>query len=93
MKRLFIGYPNSYEIIDHIKDRLQKELDTLEEDKKRGISWWSEDRFARYSHEKYVYRQQLKELDILYKEVDEAEKLEDSAIGNFEDYPEPDPPF
>jgi len=40
-------------------------------------------------HERYVYRQQLKELDILYKEVERAELLEDSAIGNFED----DPPF
>ena len=88
MKRLFPGgYPNSYEIIEHLQDRLQKELDTLEEDKKRGISWWSEDRFARYSHERYVYRQQVKELDILYKEVERAELLEDSAIGNFEDAP------
>ena len=36
-------------------------------------------------HERYVYRQQVKELDILYKEVEQAELLEDSAIGNFPD--------
>ena len=90
MKRLFPGgYPHSYEIVEHLIERLEEELDKIKEEKKNGIKWWSDIRYNRYDVQRFVYKQQLRELKYVLKEVERAEDLENSAIGNFED----EPPF
>ena len=90
MKRLFPGgYPHSYEIVEHLIDRLEQELDKIREEKRNGIKWWSDIRYNRYDVQRFVYKQQLRELKYVLKEVERAEDLENSAIGNFED----EPPF
>ena len=90
MKRLFPGgYPHSYEIVEHLIERLEEELDKIKEEKKNGIKWWSDIRYNRYDVQRFVYKQQLRELKYVLKEVERAEDLENSAIGNYED----EPPF
>ena len=90
MKRLFPGgYPNSYEVLYHLIERLEQELDKIKEEKKNGIKWWTDIRYNRYDVQRFVYKQQLRELKYVLKEVERAEDLENSAIGNFED----EPPF
>ena len=59
MKRLFGGYPHSYEIVEHLIDRLEEELDKIKEEKKNGIKWWSDIRYNRYDVQRFVYKQQL----------------------------------
>ena len=44
MIKTFRSYPNSYEVIEHLQDELQAELDNLEKEKKDSIRWWSDDR-------------------------------------------------
>ena len=87
MKRLFTGYPNSYEVLYHLIERLEQELDKIKEEKKNGIKWWTDIRYNRYDVQRFVYKQQLRELKYVLKEVERAEDLENSAIGNFEDAP------
>ena len=90
MKRLFPGgYPNSYEVLYHLIERLEQELDKIKKEKKNGIKWWTDIRYNRYDVQRFVYKQQLRELKYVLKEVERAEDLEDSAMGNFED----EPPF
>ena len=90
MKRLFPGgYPHSYEIVEHLIERLEEELDKIKEEKKNGIKWWTDIRYNRYDVQRFVYKQQLRELKYVLKEVERAEDLENSAIGNYED----EPPF
>ena len=89
MKRLFTGYPTSYEVLYHLIERLEQELDKIKEEKKNGIKWWTDIRYNRYDVQRFVYKQQLRELKYVLKEVERAEDLENSAIGNFED----EPPF
>ena len=46
MKRLFPGgYPHSYEIVEHLIDRLEQELDKIRGEKRNGIKWWSDIRY------------------------------------------------
>ena len=85
MKRLFTGYPNSYEVLYHLIERLEQELNKIKEEKKNGIKWWSDIRYNRYDVQRFVYKQQLRELKYVLKEVERAEDLENSAIGNYED--------
>ena len=89
MKRLFTGYPNSYEVLYHLIERLEQELDKIKEEKKNGIKWWTDIRYNRYDVQRFVYKQQLRELKYVLKEVERAEDLVNSAIGNYED----EPPF
>ena len=89
MKRLFTGYPNSYEVLYHLIERLEQELNKIKEEKKNGIKWWSDIRYNRYDVQRFVYKQQLRELKYVLKEVERTEDLENSAIGNYED----EPPF
>ena len=62
MKRLFTGYPNSYEVLYHLIERLEQELDKIKEEKKNGIKWWTDIRYNRYDVQRFVYKQQLREL-------------------------------
>ena len=90
MKRLFPGgYPHSYEIVEHLIERLEEELDKIKEEKKNGIKWWSDIRYNRYDVKRFVYKQQIRELKYIYKEIERAEELVNSAMGNYED----EPPF
>ena len=89
MKRLFGGYPHSYEIVEHLIDRLEQELDKIRGEKRNGIKWWSDIRYNRYDVQRFVYKQQIRELKYIYKEIERAEDLENSAMGNYED----EPPF
>ncbi len=36
MSKTFRSYPNSYEVIEHLQDELQAELDNLEKEKKES---------------------------------------------------------
>tara|TARA_R100000773_G_scaffold33438_1_gene28519 strand:- start:58 stop:237 length:180 start_codon:yes stop_codon:yes gene_type:complete len=58
MKRLFTGYPNSYEVLYHLIERLEQELDKIKEEKKNGIKWWTDIRYNRYDVQRFVYKQQ-----------------------------------
>ena len=90
MKRLFPGgYPHSYEIVEHLIDRLEQELDKIRGEKRNGIKWWSDIRYNRYDVQRFVYKQQIRELKYIYKEIERAEDLKNSAMGNYED----EPPF
>ena len=89
MKRLFTGYPNSYEVLYHLIERLEQELDKIKEEKKNGIKWWTDIRYNRYDVQRFVYKQQIRELKYIYKEIERAEDFENSAMGNYED----EPPF
>ena len=72
MKRLFTGYPNSYEVLYHLIERLEQELDKIKEEKKNGIKWWTDIRYNRYDVQRFVYKQQLRELKYVLKEVESA---------------------
>lgn len=79
MANLFNGYIDSYEMLDFLSDRLQDELNKINTEKKRSISSWSDMRYARYDEQRYVYLQQHKYLQSLYKELEKAELLDEMA--------------
>lgn len=89
MSKTFRSYPNSYEVIEHLQDELQAELDNLEKEKKDSIRWWSDDRYARYDTKKYIYKQQIRHLKKLLKEVELAELNDELAYDGAMDYQEP----
>jgi hypothetical protein len=79
MANLFKGDINSYELLDFLSDKLQDELDRINHEKKRSINSWSDMRYARYEEQRYVFKQQHKYLQSLYKELEKAELLDDIA--------------
>ena len=88
MTPTFRCYPNSYEIIDHLVDKLNDELQVLKQNKKTGIKWWSDIRYARYDEQRFIYMQQIRYLRKLYKEVERADLSEQAAIdGTYSDPP------
>jgi hypothetical protein len=79
MANLFKGDINSYELLDFLSDRLQDELNRINTEKSRGISSWSDERYARYNEQRYVIKQHHKYLQSLYKELEKAELLDEMA--------------
>ena len=89
MKHRFRGYPDAYEIIEHLTERIEDELSIINKEKKSTIQWWSDFRYARYDATRMVLMQQLRELKVLYKEVERADLSEQAAI----DGASTEPPF
>lgn len=89
MKPRFTGFPDSYEIIEHLTERIEEELSIINKEKKSSIKWWSDLRYARYDVTRMVLMQQLRELKVLYKEVERADLSEQAAI----DGASTEPPF
>ena len=61
----------------------------INKEKKSTIQWWSDFRYARYDATRMVLMQQLRELKVLYKEVERADLSEQAAI----DGASTEPPF
>ena len=54
-----------------------------------SIRWWSDDRYARYDTKKYIYKQQIRHLKKLFKEVELAEHNDELAYDGAMDHQEP----
>ena len=68
---------------------LKKHYEKINKEKKSTIQWWSDFRYARYDATRMVLMQQLRELKVLYKEVERADLSEQAAI----DGASTEPPF
>jgi hypothetical protein len=89
MKSIFRGCPDAYDIIEHLIERIEYELSIINKEKKSSIKWWSDFRYARYDVTRMVLMQQLRELKVLYKQVERADLSEQAAI----DGASTEPPF
>jgi len=73
MKSTFRSYPDSYEVVEFLIEKLNQELETLNEQKKTGIKWWSDVRYARYDEHRFIFIQQKRYLNKLMKQLEIAE--------------------